>query len=239
LPFDRPRENAALFFDPPRRTPGGRIFHEHDYQPPLAVIESWLGGCPALGVKLSPGVDLRELESYPAEIEFISLRGELKEAVLWFGPLRTTPRRATLLPGAHTLHGASDSQRIDPPRLSDPLGWLLEPDPAVLRAGLVRMLADQLDSAQLDPDIAYLTADRPVETPFARVWAIETWFPFQLKHLRQYLRQRGVGRVTVKKRGSPIEPQKLQRDLRLSGEGEATLVLTHLRGEPIVIILGD
>jgi SAM-dependent methyltransferase len=237
LPISARVGDCALFFDPARRLAARRFYHVDTYQPPLEVIQSWLPRYPALGVKLSPGVDLSELAGYPAEIEFISLKGELKEGVLWFGPLNTTQRRATLLPGPHSLYGDPDSARTSLPQISDPLDYLLEPDPAVLRAGLVQMLAEQLDAFQLDPDIAYLTCNHPVDTPFARCWAIEAAFPFQLKRLRAYLRQRGVGRLTVKKRGSPLEPEVLIRDLRLTGPAECTIALTHLRGEPIVIIL--
>ena len=70
---------------------------------------------------------------------------------------------------------------------------------------------------------------------------MEEWLPFNLKRLRSLLRQRGVERVVVKKRGSPIQPEALIRDLRLqpSGDGgglERIIFLTHLRGEPIVVI---
>ena len=83
--------------------------------------------------------------------------------------------------------------------LSEPLAHLYEPYPAVLRAGLVYQLGEQLDAYQLDPDIAYLTTSELKSTPFARSWRVEDWFPFGLKRLRAYLRQRSVGRVTVKK----------------------------------------
>lgn len=228
--------SAALFFDPARRAAGRRIYSVKDYQPPLEVLWNWLNDFPALGVKLSPGVDHREIQEYPAEIEFISLRGELKEAVLWFGPLRTTDRRATLLPGRHTLHASTQEISLSSLPLHPPGRYLYEPDPAVLRAGLVAPLGRQIQAAQLDPDIAYLTSDQYQATPFARAWQVLDWMPFQLKRLRQYLRQRGIGRLVVKKRGSPLEPEKLIRDLRLEGEQQAVLFLTHLQGKPITIL---
>jgi len=231
LPVRLP-DNTALFFDPARRRQGRRIYSVRDYQPPLKVLEGWQGQVPAIGVKISPGVDLRELGGYPAEVEFISLDGELKEAVLWFGPLQTVSRRATVLPGAHCLV----SDPVDGLDLREPGAYIYEPDPSVLRAGLVQVLGASLGAAQLDADIAYLTVDRYQPTPFARAWAVESWFPFGLKKLRAYLRQRNVGRLTVKKRGSPLQPETLIRDLRLSGEAERVVFLTHLRGRPIVVI---
>jgi hypothetical protein len=206
----------------------------HAYQPPLTQVRAWLAQAPAGGVKISPGVNLDELSGYAldAEVEFISERGELKECALWFGPLRTAARRATLLPGPHTLvAGPAASGELGPPQ-----AYLYEPDPAVLRAGLVTTLAAQLDARQLDPDIAYLTAPHLRPTPFAHAYAIEDALPFQLKRLRQRLRALRVGRVTVKKRGSPLEPEALIKQLRLEGPEERVVVLTHVAAKPWALI---
>ncbi|OGO31074.1 MAG: hypothetical protein A2136_07315 [Chloroflexi bacterium RBG_16_54_11] len=229
--------SAALFFDPARRSGHRRHFSVQQYHPPLSIIKGWLPDFPSLGVKTSPGVDLSELTDYQAEVEFISLHGELKEAVLWFGALKTAHRRATILPGPHQL-AINDNERSSPApeHISEPKSYLYEPDPAIIRAGLVTGLAKMLDASQIDPDIAYLTSGSAVPTPFARLWTVMDWFPFQLKRLRAYLRQRDVGHVTVKKRGSPLEPDFLIHQLRLKGDQDRVLVLTHLRGEPIVII---
>jgi hypothetical protein len=234
--------DIALFFDPARRAGSRRIFSVREYAPPLACAPGWQARFPSIGVKISPGVKLEELRSYEAEVEFVSLRGELKEAALWFGPLKTTGRRATVLPGPHTLavdhRTGAAGEFPDQPKLplASPQAYLYEPDPAVLRAGLVATLGARLEAAQLDPDIAYLTADKRTPTPFARVWAVVDWFPFGLKRLRAYLRERRVGRVVVKKRGSPLQPEALIRDLRLAGDEERVIFLTHLRGKPIVVI---
>ncbi len=235
LPFTPAgRLPSALFFDPARRTDHRRIFSVKDYQPPLTQVHKWLSTYPAIGVKISPGVKLEELAEYDCEIEFISLNGELKEAVLWFGPLKTAVKRATILPGPFSVTKVQWPAVTE--QLSEPLGYLFEPDAAILRAGLVQNLAAQLGAHQLDPDIAYLTAEEQVDTPFARVWEIEAWFPFQLKRLRAYLRERNVGQVIVKKRGSPLQPEVLIRDLRIKGDQHRTIFLTHLSGKPIVIV---
>ncbi len=237
LPFAS-QPGLALFFDPARRSQGRRLHSVHEYRPALDVIRGWP---PALGVKISPGVRMQELAPYDAEVEFISLRGELKDALLWFGPLKTAYRRATVLPGPHSLaadESGPDSGDLEEParKLGEPQAYLYEPDPAVLRAGLVVPFAEQIGAWQLDADIAYLTSDRLVNTPFARAWVIEDWFPFSLKKLRQVLRSRQVGRVVVKKRGSPLQPETLIRELRLKGDQERVVFLTHLRGRPIVIL---
>ena len=239
IPFQLPPRTAA-FFDPARRHNGRRLHSVSEYIPPLGIIENWLPFCPDLGVKLSPAVNLEELKRYDAEVEFISLDGELKEAVLWFGALKSLRLRATVLPGTHTLASVEDIQQDERDflPLSEPRAFIYEPDPAVMRAGLVQQLGRQLDAAQLDPDIAYLTADHQIDTPFARSWQVDDWIPFGVKRTRAFLRERQVGRVTVKKRGSPIMPEEFTQMLRLNKDhhAERILFLTHLRGRPIVII---
>jgi SAM-dependent methyltransferase len=225
-------EASSIFFDPARRKDHRRAFSVEDYTPPLSIIQEWLPKYPAFGVKISPGVNLDQISKYDCEVEFISFKGELKEAVLWFGPLKTVPKRATLLPGPHTL----TAEVLPKIPLSEPLAYIYEPDPAILRAGLVTAVGAQLNANQLDPEIAYLTADTLSETPFARSWKTEDWIPFQLKRLRALLRERNVGLVTVKKRGSPLVPEELIHDLRLEGEEEKILFLTQMKGKPIVVI---
>jgi SAM-dependent methyltransferase len=236
LPLKR-SASQALFFDPARRGREMRVFSVRDYTPPLSIVQEWLPHWPALGVKISPGVRLEELGTYDAELEFISLKGELKEGVLWFGPLKSARRRATLLPGPHTLApGEGSFERLP---LSEPQAFLYEPDPSILRAGLVAPLGLELEAAQLDPEIAYLTSHKHKKTPFARVWPVEDWFPFNLKRLRAYLRERRAGDIVVKKRGSPLTPEKLIHDLRAEGPEKRVVFLTQLNGRPIVVVCFD
>jgi SAM-dependent methyltransferase len=225
----------AAFFDPARRDENGRrLYSVQQYRPPLSLIDKWRVWLAETAVKISPGVDYEELPE-DAEIEFISLYGEVKEGVLWFGDLRSgVKRRATLLPAGHTL--TDEDLPAAPIAVTEPKAYLYEPDKAVIRAHLVQALAQQLDATKLDEDIAYLTADSRQTTPFARCFVVEDWFPFQLKRLRHYLRERNIGQVVIKKRGSPLEPETLQRQLRLQGEEACIVFLTQVQGEAAVLI---
>ena len=244
---DKPPHADAYFFDPSRRAAQKRIFSVKDYQPPLSLIDS-LSPKP-VAVKISPGVKLFELEKYDCEIEFISVEGELKEAVLWFGDLKTTRRRATLLRPEHDpLHLTEDLSLVSPVSLSSsislsppvsltsPLQYLYEPDPSVLRSGLVTTLARQIDAQQIDADISYLTSARKTATPWARVFFIEAAMPFSQKRLREKLRSMNVGRVTIKKRGSPLDVDEFARSLKLKGDEERIIFLTHVKGEAWVLV---
>jgi hypothetical protein len=60
--------------------------------------------------------------------------------------------------------------------------------------------------------------------------------PFNLKRLRRRLQDLRVGRVVVKKRGSPLEPEELERALALDGSEWRILVLTRVNGRHAVLI---
>ncbi len=223
----------CIFFDPARRDEGGRRIRDVErYLPPLSLAKDW--DADEICVKLSPAVDLRQLASYDGCVEFLSVAGDLTEALLWLRRPGAPPFATKLADGAvyHLYHRAGEPAAIAPPKR-----WLVEPDPAVLRAGLVQQLAQDLNATMLDESIAYLTSDERIETPWARYWAVMDWLPFQLKRLRRYLAERGVRNVTVKKRGFPMPPEQLIQQLRLKkGSESRVLVMTRHRGKPIVII---
>ncbi len=225
----------GFFFDPARRTAEGkRIFKMANYQPPISILDRWLPTVPTGGVKISPGVDYADLPAPEvASVEFISVQGEVREGMLWYGDLRTNGRCATLLPSGETLH---EQPHLPETEVTEPQGWLYEPDGAVIRAHLIKELAAEIHGVQIDRSIALLTTADEAETPFARKFKIVDVFPFQLKRLKRYVREQKIGRVTVKKRGSPLDPQWLEKQLKPKGEHSATIFMTQVAGEPTVIV---
>lgn len=222
----------AVFVDPDRRPGGRRRLSPRDCEPPLDAVRSRFGGVP-LAAKLAPGVPLDEVDALGGETEFVSLDNELKECVLWLGSWRTTARRATALPSGESLTAESPAP---PPPPAAVRAYLIDPGPAVTRAGLVGELARRLGAWPVDASVAYLTADAAAVTPFARCWRVRDAMPFHLGRLRDHLRSRGVGRANVLRRGSPIDPDDLVRRLKLSGPDVVNLVLTPVLGEPWAVI---
>jgi hypothetical protein len=223
----------AVFVDPDRRV-GRRQVLTSACQPPLDELWRRLpAGVPACA-KLAPGVPWAEVAALGGEAEFVSLAGELKECALWLGPYRSAARRATVLPSGACL--AAD-EPAPSPGCAAPGRYLYDPDPAVIRAGLVTDLARSLGAWQLDDQIAYLSGDAVLQTPFARTYLIEESLPFHLGRLRDLLRARGVGSVSVQRRGSAVEPEELVRKLKLRGDGSRTLVLTRLQGRPWALVV--
>lgn len=231
----------AVFVDPARRSARGRVFDPEAYSPPLSWAVEAAERAPRAALKVAPGIPH---EAVPAgvEAEWVSDRGEVKEAVLWFGGAdggsggdRPGPAvRATLLPGGHTLAGTG----LPDPE-AGPVGrYLYEPDGAVVRAHLVAEVAARVRGTLIDPTIAYVTSDELVPTPYATAYEIGDVLPFNLKRLKALLRQREVGTVVVKKRGSAVEPEELRRRLKPEGPNSATVILTRVAGAPTMLLGG-
>ncbi len=232
----QPWGTPAAFVDPARRVNGRRVFSLYETEPPLADVLALRAWAPHLGMKAHPGIEDREIPK-DCEVEFISEDGTCKEAVLWFGDLATEARRrATLLPGGHTLAW----ERVEPVPVGPPAAYLYEPDPAVIRAHVVEQLAWQIGARKLDEEIAYLTADHAMPTPFARCYPIWEVHPFNLKLLNRRLRALEVGSVTVKKRGSAVDPDEFRQRLKTTPGGRpAVVVLTRAANRPIMLICGE
>ncbi|WP_372735139.1 methyltransferase domain-containing protein, partial [Nocardioides sp.] len=215
----------VAFVDPARRSARGRSFHTDQWSPPWSFVESLLtrDSC----VKTAPGLP-HKLIPAGVEAEWVSDRGEVKEAALWSGSLATTARRATVI-GAGGLATLTDED--DPGAPVRPVGaFLYEPDGAVIRAGLVTAVAAGVDGGLIDEHLAYVTGDASFHTPFARSYQVLEELPYREKALRAALRERGVGRLTIKKRGVDVVPEQLRKRLALTGDNEATIVMTRVAG---------
>lgn len=116
--------------------------------------------------------------------------------------------------------------------------YLHEPDGAVIRARLIGDVARSLEAGMLDEHIAYLTSDAALTSPFVQSFRVRDVLPADTKGLAAALRERGIGRLEIKKRGVDVDPAALRTKLKLRGEASATLILTRI-GDRRTAILAD
>ena len=107
---------------------------------------------------------------------------------------------------------------------------------AVVRAGLVDLLAQQLDLRRLDDAEEYLTSDRLVESLFVRSFQVLAELPNNLREIRRYFRGSGFGRVEIKCRRIPVQAESVRRRLPLEGTQPAVLVFARIAGKARAII---
>ena len=224
---------GLVFADPARRTARGRVFDVDGWSPPWPFVLDLLTrpSC----VKVAPGIP-HALVPDGVEAEFVSDEGDVKEAALWSPHLSSARRRATVI-RAGGLASLTDE---DDPGAAEvrPVGrCLYEPDGAVVRAGLVTAVAAGVNGGLVDEHIAYVTSDEAYSTPLARSYEVLEELPYREKALRAALRERRVGRLTIKKRGVDVVPDALRKRLALSGPEEATIVLTRAAGKGTALLV--
>lgn len=237
----------ALWFDPARRTVGkadkrgstSRITDPEAFSPSLSWVIEQATRAKSAGVKLGPALD-HGLIPDGAEAQWVSHDGEVVEVCLYFGAARQRPGRSALVMGERTLlvH-ADDVPAADEEGIGELGTYLLEPDGAIVRAGLVTALCAPLQARRVNPSIAYLTTDVAPSGPAAAgvtAYEVVDVLPAKIPSLRKELVARGIGSVVIKKRGADIVPDQVRRQLKLPKGDKATLVFTRL-GEKHVVLL--
>jgi hypothetical protein len=224
---------GAVFIDPARRT-GDRRLGPGASEPPLEWCLGLARRVPAVGIKAAPGI-ARDAVPGGWELEFVAAGRDLKEAVAWSPALAGPATRATILPGGHTL----TPEPGPPVPVAAPGPFLLDPNPAVTRAGLVGELARTLGAWQIDPQIAFLCTDTAVRTPFARTLRVIDSGPWNQKRLPARLRDLGIGALDIRRRGLAGDVSQLHRQLKLTGSRRATLVMTRAADRPWGLVCVD
>lgn len=240
----------GVWLDPARRTTSTsgtrRIWDPEDFSPPLSFVEALAKSGRSVGVKMGPGIPHA---SVPAgcEAQWVSVGGDVTEVALWFNAVRRPGvRRAALLLGAQGAAEITSAEDFDggPVAPVGPVeGYLYEPDGAVIRAGLVADVALELDGHLVDEHIAYICAAGLRDTPFARAYRILEVMPYNVRALKSWVKDNGIGVLDIKKRGTSVTPEELRKQLlpgaRSSGKNAAkktaTLVLTRIGDDRVAI----
>jgi SAM-dependent methyltransferase len=233
----------AAFADPSRRNETGRQRSSAAYAPPLEALLRRARELPEsrLCVKVAPGLrlraeDVRRVAGAAVELEFVSERGVCKEAAIWCGSLARAHGavRATVIDadGVHSLDGdgarAAETAPLD--------RFVGEPDPAVIRSGLIGEVGARLAAATLDSQVAYMTAKRPTPSPYVRWYEVVECLPFGVRRVRSFLRSAGIGRLVIKTRAFPLRPDAIAALLKTGCDGEATLLCTTIQGRKTAIV---
>lgn len=225
--------DALVHIDPDRRPGGRRTLRLESCTPELSYLQGMIERKPGGAIKLSPASNFGG--KFPGcEIELVSWHGECREATVWFGSLRTgEPMRATRLPEGITLAG---DPWADQAETSDVRSFVFDPDPAIVRAGLVDRLAVQTGLARLDSAEEYLTGAANVDSPFAAAFEVLETLPNNERKVREAVRRQNWHEVEIKCRHLKINADQVRRKLTLDGSGKGVLIYARVDGKASVIV---
>ncbi len=225
----------TLWLDPARRANGRRLNDPEEWQPKLSDAIALARRFPTAGIKVAPGITYEHLPD-DAHVQWISADRELIEAVVWLGGAAPEPGRSALvLRGGKALAFQAESgSPITPvvpvaPRELGP--YIYEPDSAVIRAGGIGRLANELDLAPVSDGIAYLSG-RYVESELLSTFRVREVLAMDAKVVKKVLRREGIGQLEIKKRGTDVTPEEFRRKLGLKKTkgASAALILTPILG---------
>jgi len=245
LPREASGRHTGVWVDPGRRVSGvreidgraRRVFSLDAISPSWQQVLAWASQLRATGAKLAPAFP-HEAIPIGAETQWTSWRGEVLECAVWWGPLVRVPGRtaAVCRPGEPAAV-VTEADLTGQPALgaATELGpWLVEADRAVVRAGL----SGALPGRELSAGVGYSSTAEPIDLPWARRYAVVEALPLRAKVIRAWLRARGIGSVTVKKRGSAVDVEALRREISVRGlPGTATLLATSVAGQGMAIVV--
>ncbi|MBB5911812.1 hypothetical protein BJY24_000679 [Nocardia transvalensis] len=226
---------TVVIADPARRAGGRRTHDPAKLIPPLPDLVAAYAGRD-LVVKCAPGLDFDAFAPRGSwEVELVSLDGAVREACLWSAGLAEpgVTRRATVLGSDGSSRVLTDAEPDDIPE-RDPGAWIIDPDGAVVRAGLVRHYAAKYGLWQLDPRIAYLTGDTVPDG--VRGFRILDRLEFREKPLRAELHRRDCGPLEILARGVDIDSDALRARVKPRGTHPYTVVITRIGRTPTAFL---
>jgi hypothetical protein len=235
----RPPPGAAVHADPGRRRDGRRVRRLAHHLPGVGALLTAHATAPTRAVVLSPAVALDDPDlPGDAELEFVQVGDDLREAVLWLGEARRGEVRATatLLPSGETRSRTDRGPRLP---VGVPGQVLLHLAPAAVRARLHDALGAEAHARRIATARALLTVDHdPGPSPWFRRRLIHTVLPARPKAVRAWLRHVEELPVEIAVHGLDADPVVWWRALGRPARGPAgwriELVRTDTGGTAIV-----
>lgn len=226
--------------DPDRRAGTSRpVKRLEQYQPNLEWMQSLTRSGASGAIKIGPASNF--IQKFPdCEIELVSLNGECREATVWFGDLAGSfPFRATVLRSDDPT--AVESISVDPlgvmsATADEPEAFLFDPDPAVVRSGMLDAVAASLSIRRLDPAEEYMTGAMPIQSGFVSSFVVEAVLPNSLKELRHWLKRDPSQYYEVKCRRIPVVAADIQRQLPTGDAAPRTVVFVRVNGKARIVV---
>lgn len=229
-----PRSTTAVLLDPARRTARGRTWRLEDLSPPWSFVTGLVASGRPVVVKLGPGIDRGVLPGVPTS--HVSHAGDAVETTLWAGFEGAPTVEAVAIDRSGQVHTLAAAGPREVP-LGPLAEFLHEPDPALSRARLVGLLADDL--VQLDAGAGYFSSAQSLTGPFMTSFRVLDVLDARVKSLKAWVRQHDVGTLELKKRGTggllDTDPAALRRSLDPKGRALATLVLARVDGHVVAL----
>lgn len=227
----------GLFFDPARRDNRNRIFRPDDFSPSFNFVLEKAKEKPSI-IKLGPGHPHNQIPDW-SEAVWVSVGGDLVELGLYSNQVRREDiaRAAVLISKTGRYEITSPTTEQTHAELASLGDYLYEPDNSLIRSHLIGVFAAEHELTAISPEIAYLSGNKEVKSPWLQSYRIIDQMPFDRKKLAAFLNSRDIGAIQIKKRGSDVIPEELRKELNLKGSLPGTIVITRVDDKHRVLLV--
>ncbi len=148
---------------------------------------------------------------FDCEREYLGVDGQLNRLTLYFGPLKRCERSAVVLEGdKHYRLESSRDTLAGIPGTDEPRVYAFEPDPAVVKAGLLGELAGGLggkvELVKIDTRRSLLTSDALLESLFFKHrYRVLDRVPLDCGKVNRSLMGHGMGKAVIRFRVAPAK----------------------------------
>ena len=234
-----------IFLDPARRgAENQKLYKLADCQPDVTrLLPELLQKTDRILLKAAPMLDIQqglaELE-FVKEVHVVAVKNEVKELLFLIEKGFSAESHIVTInletekaaPFQFTL---SDEQAAQAP-LSEPLEYLYEPHPALLKAGAFKLLAQRYQLFKLHPNSHLYTSSTFVPNFPGRSFRILFFGKPDKKILQQFFPE---GKALISSRNHPLTVQQLVKKLKLKEGGSRYLFGTTLSSGKPVLIVGE
>ena len=226
----------AFHLDPARRDSSGtRSRNLEDFLPPVQEWKRLTDRYPAGCIKLNPGISCDDPRLTDAEIEIVSENGNLTQALLWTGQMRTATRRATRI----SPSGESTSLAGEPARIEDSSSiqeFIATIDPSIERADLLPALIETTNTPIVCPGTGLVTSPSIVDHPMLTWFHVLDVLRWNRNQVKSAINAHAGGIIEVKTRAGFVDPDTEQLALRGAGDRILTAFVYLFGKEPKCVL---
>ncbi|HEX8377381.1 MAG TPA: hypothetical protein VF602_06140 [Pedobacter sp.] len=230
----------TIYIDPSRRIQSKRVFLLQDTEPDVVVnLPLLLSKASRIIIKTSPLFDiqsgLNELSNVSA-VHVVSVKNDCKE-LLWIIEKGFSGEAsiicAALSKEKETVFSfslsAEKTLRID--LYAAPLGYLYEPDVALLKAGFFKSIAHHYHIQKLHPSTHLYTSDNLNNEFIGKIFKVES-----VSDYKSFIKTNQIKKGNVISRNFPLSPDEIKKRHKIVDGGDDYLIFARVFPNSLMVI---
>jgi len=232
--------DADIIFSDPARPAKEDVRQTDSLRPGIPmVIEAYRDVTDSFAFEAPPQMPPERID-LDCEREYLGVDGQLNRLTLYFGPLKRCGRSAVVLKGDRHYRLESGRDTLAGiPETAEPRVYAFEPDPAVVKAGLLGELAGGLggkvELVRIDARRSLLTSDVLLESCFFKHrYRVLDRVPLDCGKVNRSLMGYGMGKAVIRFRVAPEMYWDVRNRLENGLVGEGSAYLFEIAGQVYV-----